>query len=170
MPQSEDERKAKQAESRRKYYESHKSDPEYKAKHAEYQRNYYQGNREHLLAETRRRYDLEREQRLERNRNWRELHREQIQVQQRKSYMDLRHMVVERLGGKCVQCGFADLRALCIDHINGGGTKERKNFNMYRYYGKILQDVEQGTGEYQILCANCNLIKEFELRAEKWRK
>jgi hypothetical protein len=66
------------------------------------------------------------------------------------------------LGNVCVKCGFADPRALCIDHVNGGGCAERKSFsNLQKYYQSILD--RNGIG-YQLLCCNCNAIKRIENR------
>jgi hypothetical protein len=68
------------------------------------------------------------------------------------------------LGGECAICGFTDIRALQIDHINGGGKKEK-----YRLHGRqmlyfsILEKIKIGSKEYQILCANCNWIKRVEM-------
>ena len=76
-----------------------------------------------------------------------------------------RESVFEILGLRCKICGFNDLRALHIDHINGGGQKERKLQGGGQAYHKIiLSKIMQGVREYQILCANCNFIKEHELR------
>ena len=72
-----------------------------------------------------------------------------------------RQEIIENLGGKCIQCGFHDWRGLQIDHVKGGGTKHRKQFtNSWQYYKSILDQLE--TGEYQLLCANCNQIKRYE--------
>lgn len=73
-----------------------------------------------------------------------------------RSYHKLRRRVLEKLGNKCKQCDFADVRALQIDHVNGGGCKELKLLSTKNYYMKILRDKR---GKYQILCANCNWIK-----------
>lgn len=70
--------------------------------------------------------------------------------------------IISYLGGKCVKCGFSDWRALQIDHVNGGGSKERVatcGANMAGYYKRIKEDK---TGRYQLLCANCNWIKKYE--------
>ena len=48
--------------------------------------------------------------------SWKKHTREQIRKK--------RINVVERLGNKCIVCGYSDPRALQIDHINGGGGKE----------------------------------------------
>ncbi len=66
----------------------------------------------------------------------------------------------------CVKCGFDDLRALTIDHINGGGHKERKQLGkgmdrggmtFYRWLRK--NGYPEG---YQTLCMNCQFIKQVK--------
>lgn len=69
-----------------------------------------------------------------------------------------RKAILEILGDKCSQCGFNDLRALQIDHISGGGSKDRRN-GKGSYYHRMLKDLETQPNKYQILCANCNWIK-----------
>jgi hypothetical protein len=63
---------------------------------------------------------------------------------------------------KCKKCGFSDMRALQLDHINGNGKKEtqllkRSGNGFYSYL--INNNYPDG---YQILCANCNWIKKYE--------
>jgi hypothetical protein len=69
---------------------------------------------------------------------------------------------LDALGGVCARCGFADHRALQIDHVRGGGTQEFKNGgeNRCSYYLRVIG--EALTGKYQCLCANCNWIKKWE--------
>lgn len=72
----------------------------------------------------------------------------------------IRIQVLNKFGSKCGRCGFSDTRALQIDHVNGGGKKEINTMkNYYAYCKKILNDT---TGMYQLLCANCNWIKRAE--------
>ena len=71
----------------------------------------------------------------------------------------LRHAVVDMLGSKCCQCGFRDYRALQIDHINGGGLKDKKLGKGF-YIKRVLDEILAGSGKYQLLCANCNWIKK----------
>jgi len=71
-----------------------------------------------------------------------------------------RKKALEILGMKCVRCGFSDIRALQIDHINGGGKDERRTLFQYRIIKKLIND----PSGYQLLCANCNSIKMFENR------
>ena len=78
-----------------------------------------------------------------------------------------RQKVVELLGGKCKRCGFADSRALQIDHINGGGYQEIKKNFAKRRYRLVLESVENKENKYQLLCANCNWIKRYEDKEKK---
>lgn len=74
----------------------------------------------------------------------------------------MREDIVKLLGGVCVRCGFHDKRALQIDHVLGGGGKERSELKPFKFSVKVQQAAERKTGEYQLLCANCNWIKRFE--------
>lgn len=80
---------------------------------------------------------------------------------QNKRKLSQREEVLKFLGGRCVSCGFMDARALQVDHMNGGGNKERKKTGgTYGVYCRVLAG-EEG---YQLLCANCNWIKRVERR------
>lgn len=75
----------------------------------------------------------------------------------------IRAAVLAFMGGRCVQCEISDSRILQIDHIRGGGTKERRNNPCLQttFYLKIMKDPEWSS-KYQLLCANCNWIKRYE--------
>jgi hypothetical protein len=76
----------------------------------------------------------------------------------------VREETLNLLGGKCVKCGFNDKRALQIDHINGGGNKERKDglgFGM-KFNKHVTKSFLKNEDKYQLLCANCNWIKRSE--------
>ena len=79
---------------------------------------------------------------------------------------ELRREVLEHFGGKCRICGFDDPRALHIDHINGGATVERRRirYNRIKYYKDIISGQRS---DLQLLCANCNCIKNLERREYK---
>ncbi len=71
-----------------------------------------------------------------------------------------RRRAFDAIGHTCARCGFDDKRALQFDHINGGGSKERRQIkSTTAYYRRIIG---RGTAEYQTLCANCNWIKRAE--------
>lgn len=80
----------------------------------------------------------------------------------------LREKIIDLLGGKCTNPYnlnhgdfTTDSRYLQIDHVNGGGNKERirNNHNIVLFYLSILKKIKEGSKEYQLLCANCNWIK-----------
>lgn len=72
----------------------------------------------------------------------------------------LRQRILIKLGSQCIICGFSDIRALQIDHIEGGGTELNKQQNWSTRYRSILNDTY--TVKVQLLCANCNWIKRYE--------
>lgn len=80
----------------------------------------------------------------------------------RKYYAERRKEALQHLGNKCVRCGNTDPRVLQIDHVNGGGTSQRRtpSWNVYAELRKILDTIPGKI--YQLLCANCNLIKKAE--------
>jgi hypothetical protein len=74
------------------------------------------------------------------------------------SYSEIKTQIFRRLGNKCYRCGEADLLVLQIDHIHGGGTRERKGKGSLERYKIVLGNINR----YQILCANCNIRKRWE--------
>jgi hypothetical protein len=77
---------------------------------------------------------------------------------------NLRDEVFIILGGKCTHCSITDKRVLQIDHINGGGRRDRKNYTTEaNYYRHIININCDG---YQLLCANCNWIKRYERKEQ----
>jgi len=124
-------------------------------------------HREQLRAYNRSYYEAHREERLANDRQYKQEHTDQKRVadfRYSRIWRQRRRMaIITKLGGKCVRCGFTDWRALQVDHINGGGTKERRRaVSMRSYYKAVLASAEAQAGEYQLLCANCNQIKRYE--------
>jgi hypothetical protein len=81
-------------------------------------------------------------------------------------YTRLRNTLINALGGKCIYCGIKDRRCLQFDHINGHGRQQLgKQFgvtsgnSVYLYY---INNIEEFKSTYQLLCANCNIIKKIE--------
>lgn len=59
-------------------------------------------------------------------------------------------------------CGFDDVRALTIDHINGRGNEHRRQL---RKIGGTFYQWLKGQGfpsGYQVLCMNCQMIKKYK--------
>jgi hypothetical protein len=82
----------------------------------------------------------------------------------------LREDALIKLGNKCnwPGCTWTDTRAFQIDHIYGGGHKERKKLKAPGIHLKILK-MNNPESEYQILCANHNVVKKFENKEYKGR-
>jgi len=150
----------------RKYYREHRQ------AWIEYNRFYYGGHRQEII-ERNKKYSREHLKEVaERHRKYRREHlkeaagyssiylrgHRQDVIERRQKY---RRKVLEKLGGKCVRCGFSDVRALQVDHVHGGGCMELMELGhgRSRFYKEVLADSE---GRYQLLCANCNWIKRAE--------
>ena len=58
----------------------------------------------------------------------------------------------------CSSCGNNNLRVLSIDHLNGGGTMERKSVGFGSTFYLWLAANKFPVG-YQVLCLNCQMIK-----------
>jgi len=71
----------------------------------------------------------------------------------------LRMEALSAYGGKCVNCGEDFPEILVIDHINGGGTRERKKIGGGPNFFFFLKQKQYPSG-YQVLCYNCNALKE----------
>ena len=100
-----------------------------------------------------------------RHREWRDNNREKFRASCSKNssihYSKARWEAIEVISKgiiSCCKCGFDDIRALQIDHINGGGLKHFKSHTSVGYYKSMLDEPEK----YQLLCANCNWIKRYE--------
>lgn len=61
----------------------------------------------------------------------------------------------------CALCGFNDIRALTIDHIDNNGNEHRKTFNTTI---NAWLHTHNYPDCFQVLCCNCNWIKEVERR------
>lgn len=123
----------------------------------QYRKEYYQRNKKKILRQTN---------------AYSKSHRNLINKSARKSMWRMtsarREDVYTLLSPVCRRCGFTDRRALQIDHINGNGKSDRKQFTSQSLYLKHILEVS-GEG-YQILCANCNWIKRAENREHPERK
>lgn len=88
---------------------------------------------------------------------------EEDSIYQRRYRQRLRSQIYDILGKQCILCGYSGL-ALCIDHVNDNGYKYRRIHKNGSSVGRlviILKEVKEGSKDYQILCANCNLEKEI---------
>ncbi|MFM6944068.1 MAG: hypothetical protein ACKOXV_02165 [Bacteroidota bacterium] len=95
---------------------------------------------------------------------YREKNRQKLRDKQRLYRRSLKQQVLDYYGNSCKKCGYKDVRALQIDHINNNGAEERKslgsqNVSGWRFYQYLIaKGLPDG---YQTLCANCNMIKQL---------
>ncbi len=160
---------------------------------AEYNRQYYIDNRNKVLAQIKRYYQKNKVKIAKRNKKYYEDNVKRITLRQRKyenskydssvafrrykseksrrEYHALRMEVFKTLGGpRCVECGYPDIMALQIDHIDGGGMKDIRSFSSNKTY---MRHIIKNPVGYQVLCANCNRIKVYEnneLRRSRYAK
>lgn len=101
------------------------------------------------------------------NRAWRrrnlERSRQDTRERERQRRENARLAAIRALGEKC-ECGFDDPRALQIDHVRNDGNSERKILknDLVAIYRKVVADPDPE--KYRLLCANCNVIKEWDRR------
>lgn len=74
-----------------------------------------------------------------------------------------RRAAIERLGSACACCGINNYDLLSIDHINGGGAKDRNSFKKWKHYIKHLNilPINELKQKYRCLCYNCNYTRGF---------
>lgn len=78
----------------------------------------------------------------------------------REYYAKLRKELFEAYGNKCACCGETHREFFAVDHINGGGTSEKKKIGTRPLYLKIRAEGFP-KDKYQILCHNCNMSIGF---------
>lgn len=67
------------------------------------------------------------------------------------------------LGDRCLACGYTDIRALQIDHIYADNEEDKRHSGI-AYYNNLIKQIRATPERYQVLCANCNVIKRLENR------
>ena len=132
----------------KKYYDSQKGKENSKRKQARAKKRYHTDPeyKAHKMAQ---------------NQLYRDRHPEQF----RDMWNRAKNAAYALLGEVCIVCGFADRRALQIDHKKGNGNRERKRLGQLGIYRRVLRHPE----DYQILCANHNRIKMFENHEVNWK-
>lgn len=71
---------------------------------------------------------------------------------------EIKIKAIEKLGGKCVNCGCDDIKALEFNHINGGGSDERRK-NNGGLSKKLYLDIVAGRrNDIDLRCKVCNAL------------
>jgi transposase-like protein len=82
----------------------------------------------------------------------------------RENRIKIRAEMIQAYGGKCSKCGINNPLLLDIDHIHNDGSEQRKQgmwgWRLYRW----LRKYEYPKDNFQLLCKNCNWLKEMERR------
>ena len=116
-------------------------------------REYYHKNREKVLERVRLHYQENKEKIKEWHRNYADA------GYRAKWYLKKKLEILSHYSNgsmRCAYCGFDDIRALSIDHIDGGGAPHRKMTGNDIYGWLKRNGFPEG---YQVLCMNCQLIK-----------
>lgn len=92
---------------------------------------------------------------------WRRANREKVNESSRRQRRKIRAEVLAHYGDHCVCCGEREPGFLSLDHINGGGNKERKEVGLGIVWYYWLRRTGY-PGGLQVLCYNCNLAKGFQ--------
>jgi len=95
---------------------------------------------------------------VEQVKRWRIKNIEHARQRERRRRLEIKLEAFSAYGGCCACCGVDDHEFLAIDHINGGGNKQRKadssNGGIGLYYKLKATGYPQG---YRVLCHNCNV-------------
>jgi hypothetical protein len=165
----------------RQYYKAHKEHIDKRNK------EYYDSHRKESLARQRLYNIAHKEERAIYRKQYYSTHRDAI-IQTHSLYMkghkeehyqyqvtyrnNVKMRVLSHYGNgicACVRCGYNDIRALSIDHLNGGGYQHKirggagTGTSIYNWLTK--RGYPEG---YQTLCMNCQFIKRVE--TEELRK
>ena len=104
---------------------------------------------------------------------YRKKHGKKMREQQRGYYTKTRLEALEHYGGKppkCKECGESRISCLSLDHIKNNGAEHRREITKeygYKLGGnQILMWLKKNNYPkgFQILCYNCNIIKEMSKR------
>jgi RNase P subunit RPR2 len=95
--------------------------------------------------------------------------KENIEYRQRHPEAQYEHIIKIEVfthysGGtpKCKRCGFDDIRALTMDHINGDGYIQRKEIKRGGSSFYLWARENGYPDDLQVLCHNCQWIKRHE--------
>lgn len=127
----------------KRYYEKHKEEVRAKAK------EFYYSNRAQILRKIK-------DKRSNPSLNKHELFKKREQRVKTKTQV-LTHYSNGKLA--CRQCGESRLACLTIDHINGGGSKHKRELKKHGSIFYIWLRQNNFPVGYQVLCMNCQFVK-----------
>jgi hypothetical protein len=93
----------------------------------------------------------------------------------REDSLKLKMEIHRLLGNRCAACGATDQRVLQIHHKNDAEMRRWSTYKRHwvrtsnsHLYTKIRSDLRKGKkSEYELLCANCHVIRTIELGQQR---
>jgi hypothetical protein len=85
--------------------------------------------------------------------------RTRVEEKRKAKFWQARLAMIAAYGGKCTCCGVSEPQFLTLEHLNGGGRKERRKFS--NRAGLLYLDLQKRgwPSGYTVLCFNCNSAK-----------
>ena len=124
-------------------------------------REHYADNRERLVKEKRELRKADPKKYLAQAKKSRTKHRTKILIKKKKEFEGYRLDVLTYYSNgtpKCKNCGITEYAFLQIDHIYGRKAMGHKTKNTIAIYRELSKKHTEG---FQVLCGNCNLMKEI---------
>jgi len=141
----------------------------YRATHKEENKAYREKNKEKIKRKQQENYQKNREAVILRTKKYREEHLGWYKEYHKNWYAKIRLEVLAKVDPalKCAMCGCDDTRFLEVNHIKGGGRKERiayRNGKQYESHNMILliHNGKRGLEDLNLLCRVCNSLDHLE--------
>ncbi len=140
----------KRAQAKRASYERMMNDPvkreEVRIRSKARNRAYYKANKETILARLKTNYETDPKR------------SETLKARARREGHRLREEMLDAYGRECACCHESEPRFLCLDHIGGGGNKDRSLVGGNNQ-GVLRRLRVEGwpQDDFRVLCANCNM-------------
>ena len=133
--------------------------------------SYYQQNKERIKARSKKWYEENKDQAKANAKRNAPKYRKRKNALSKIRWREQRVALLKQVGKgvlECIKCSFSDIRALQVDHVNGGGMAEVRN-SKFRNPERYAKHIAKNPKNYQLLCANCNWIKKYENKEHKKR-
>lgn len=87
---------------------------------------------------------------------------ERASARGRRYKASLRTKVLAAYGAKCACCGERQKEFLALDHVNGGGNKERREKGLSTSAQMYMVAIHEGfPARFRLLCHNCNCSRAW---------
>jgi hypothetical protein len=128
----------------------------------EYLKKYYREHVEYYKEYNKRYYEEHKKESAERVRKYRRNHpelKESHRIGANEYHKNMKNKFFEIYGNKCNYCGETDRTALCLDHVKDDMAYRKKTGSTgWKEYRKAIETYDPNN--YQILCFNCNMLKQ----------